>query len=103
MTRTLNVLVPGTSHRTVVWRLEVLTVCGSASGPKFHSYRMIVDVAPDTLALTMTLVFTVALFGAVMVTEGGWAGRIVIPVDTRSLHPDASEAVADTVKVPSSR
>jgi hypothetical protein len=38
-----------------------------------------------------------------MVTEGGWAGRIVIPVDTRSLHPDASDAVADTVKVPSSR
>jgi hypothetical protein len=97
MTRTLNVFVPGVVHRTDVDLLAVLTVWGTASGPKVHSYRKIVDVAPVTFALTMTLVFTVAVCGAVIVTEGGCAGSTTTLVETGSEKPLASVATAWTV------
>src|SRR5687768_12903892 len=41
------------------------------------------------------------LFDAVIVTAGGWPGRIVTDVETRSVNPLASVAVALTTKLPS--
>jgi len=65
---------------------------------------VIVEVFPETLALNVT-VWPHVGFGllAVTVTDGGWPGRILTPVDTVSEHPEASRAVALTVNVPSPR
>jgi hypothetical protein len=55
-------------------------------------------VAPDTVAVKMTVSPMLGLlFDAVTVTAGGWPGRIVTAVDTCSVKPLASVAVALTV------
>ena len=47
-------------------------VLGIASVPKSHSYRTIVEVAPEAVAVKITVSPTLGLlFEAVMMTEGG--------------------------------
>ena len=64
---------------------------------------MMVDVAPDTVAVRITVSPTLGLlFDAVIVTAGGCVGSTVTEVDTRSLKPLTSVAVALTTYVPAS-
>ena len=78
----------------------VVAVRGCASAePKSHSYLRIVDVAPETVAVKITVCPTVAVLGLLMITEGGWAGSTVTEVDTCSVNPLASVAVALTIYV----
>jgi hypothetical protein len=61
-----------------------------------------VDVAPDTVAVKITVSPTVGLLlDGVMITDGGCPGRTVRRVETTSEKPLASRAVARTVNVPS--
>ncbi len=65
--------------------------------PKSHSNLCMVDVAPVTVTVSVKIWL---MFGvgsdAVMTTPGGWAGRIVTDVETVSVNPLASVAVALT-------
>jgi hypothetical protein len=78
MTLTVMTFVP-TELYVAVARLPVVVADGGfASLPKFHSYRRIVDVAPDTVAVKMTVSSLAGFeFDAVMMTPGGCCGRIV--------------------------
>ena len=80
------------------------TVTGRLHNPRLGAVsevplvRRIVDVAPETVAVKITVSPMVGLlFDAVMMTDGGWPGRIVIDVATVSVNPLASVATARKV------
>ena len=76
----------------------VWAVWGLAPLPKFQSYPVMVDVLPETVAVTMIVSLTVGLlFEGVTMTDGGCAGSTVTVVLTGSLNPLESVAVAVTV------
>ena len=103
MTLTVMTFVP-TELYVAVARLPVVVAEGGfASLPKFHSYRRIVDVAPDTVAVKMTVSSLAGFeFDAVMMTPGGCCGRIVTIVATVSVKPLESVAVAAALNEPAS-
>src|SRR5215216_104952 len=97
MALTEMTFVPGLAQLTDTRLPDVRAVCGDASDPKLHSYPTIVEVLPETVAVTITVSPTPGLLGAAFtITDGGCAGRTVTPVLTVSENPLASIAVAVT-------